>query len=383
MMCANYTPIYRENGVRTHVPRGFFSSEFYTDKLIEYIDTAKDGNPFFAYLAYTAVHDPLHLPDDWLDKYKGLYNSGYDALRKQRLERMKKLGIVPEETKLSHGLPMTPKWDSLNKKQRRVMARRMELHAAMIENMDHHLGRLFAHLKKKGVYDNTLIIFFSDNGAHPGEPHDYPDTTKEWVERNSDNRHENMGRRGSRISIGPGWALASNTPLRYFKGTTSEGGIRVPCVITGPGVARRGQIDSAFAHVMDIAPTLLEVAGIPHPYPGKYKGREVLPLMGTSMLPYVKGKADFVRDDSEAIGWELFARRAIRQGRWKATWLDRPFGQDKWQLFDLGSDLTERNDLAEKNKEKLNELIVLWREYADEVGVVLPTTTTKPAAGRK
>jgi arylsulfatase len=255
------------------------------------------------------------------------------------------------------------------------MARRLELHAGMVENMDHHLGRLFNHLKQKGAYDNTLIIFFSDNGAHPAEPHDYPDTTKEWVERNSDNRFENMGRRGSRISIGPAWALASNTPLRYFKGVPAEGGIHVPCIISGPGVKRTGQIDSAFTHVMDIAPTLLEVAGASASQ--EYRGRKVLPMLGKSMLPYLSGSSEAVRDDSEAVAWELFSRRAVRQGQWKATWLDSPFGQNDWELFDLAADLSERNNLADKNKAKLRELILLWEDYANEVGVVLPTTMLK------
>lgn len=248
----------------------------------------------------------------------------------------------------------------------------MELHAAMVENLDHHLGRLFAHLKKKGLYDNTLIVFFSDNGAAATEVHQYPGTTKEWVERNSDNRLANMGRRGSRISIGPAWALASNTPLRYFKGFHSEGGIRVPLIIAGPGVVRTGQIDSAFTHVMDIAPTLLEVAGASHP--GEHRGRKVLPIRGKSMVPFLAGKSERVRDDREAVGWELFGRRAVRQGRWKATWLDSPFGPNDWQLFDIEADVSERSDLADTNRKKLYELIQLWDQYSDEVGVVLPFT---------
>ncbi len=372
MMCANYTPIYREDGVRTHVPRGFFSSEFYTDKMIEYIDSARDDKPFFSYLALTAPHDPLHLPDGWLDKYKGRYNKGWDVLRAERLERMKKSGIVPNDTKLSNPPPMVPTWDSLNKEQKRFMARRMELHAGMVENLDHHLGRLFNHLKAKGVYDNTLVIFYSDNGACPTEVHNYPGTTKEWVERNSDNRYENMGKRGSRISIGMAWSVASNTPLRYFKGFHSEGGMRVPCIISGPGVARTGQIDAAFAHVMDIAPTLLEVASVSATE--IYKGRKVLPLLGKSMLPYLNGKTKFIRDDSEAVGWEQFSR-AIRQGRWKATWIMSPFGKDDWELFDLETDISERNDLAKTNPKKLNELILLWEKYSDDVGVVLPSVS--------
>jgi arylsulfatase len=377
MMCANYTPIYRGNGVRTHVPRGFFSSEFYTNKVIEYIDSAKDDKPFFCYLALTAPHDPLHLPDEWLDEYKGRYDAGYDALRTERLKRMKKLGIVPKDTELSHPLPMIPKWDSLDKEQKRFMARRMELHAGMVENLDHHLGRLIEHLKAKGVYDNTLIIFYSDNGAAPTEFHNYPGTTKEWVERNSDNRYENMGKRGSRISIGMAWALAGNTPLRYFKGFHSEGGMRVPCIVAGPGVGRKGQIDSAFTHVMDIAPTLLEVAGV-SASGAEYKGRQVLPLMGKSMVPILAGKNDKVRDDDEHVGWEQFSR-AVRQGRWKATWISSPFGTDDWQLFDLEADISERNDLADTHANKLRELILLWEEYADEVGVVLPSTTIQLA----
>jgi arylsulfatase len=374
MMYANYTPIYREEGQRVHLPDGFFSSAFYTDKLIEYIDGAQDDKPFFAYLAFTAPHDPLHLPDDWLDKYEGRYDAGYEALRTERLKRMKELGIVPEETQLSHPLPMIPQWDSLNADQKRVMATRMELHAGMVENMDHHLGRLFAHLKKKDVYDNTLIIFFSDNGASPAEVHKYPGTTAAWVERNSDNRFENLGRRGSRTALGMAWALSSGTPLRFFKGFHAEGGIRVPLIVAGPGVVRVGKIDPAFTHVMDIAPTLLEVAGASHPYPEKYEGRQVQPLGGKSMVSFLSGKTDAVRDDSDAVAWESVGWRAVRKGPWKATWFASPFGPDDWQLFNLDDDLSERNDVSHENKEKLDELIVLWEDYAEEVGVVLPAT---------
>jgi arylsulfatase len=370
MLYPNYTPVYRENGERVHVPRGFYSSEFYTDKLIEYIDAADDEKPFFAYLAFAAPHDPLHLPDEWLDKYAGRYNAGYEALRSERLKRMKKLGIVPEATQLSHRLPMIPEWDSLSRDQKRLQAKRMELHAGMVENVDHHLGRLFDHLKRKGVYDDTLILFFSDNGANPTDPHMYPGSSRDWVERNSDNRFENLGRRGSRVAIGAAWALASDTPLRHFKAVHSEGGIRVPFIIAGPGVARTGEIQPAFTHVMDIAPTLLDLVGASHPT--KHKGREVVPMQGKSMLPFLEGKAGVVRDESEAVGWELFGRRAIRQGPWKATWLDSPLGSNDWQLFDVVADVSEYNDLADSNPEKLRELIALWEEYSDSVGVVLP-----------
>ncbi len=375
MMYANYTPTYREDGERIHLSPGFYSSEFYADKIIEYIDSNNDGRPFFAYLAFTAPHDPLHVPDDWLDKYKGRYDEGWDALRAERLERMKRIGIVSEDTQLSHRLPMLPDWDSMNPEARKFEARRMELYASMIENMDFQLGRLIDFLKSKSTFENTLIVFFSDNGANAFDMDSYPETTTAWVERNSDNRFSNWGKRGSRIAQGMGWAVASNTPLRYFKAMNSEGGIRSPLIISGPGVARAGEILSTFTHVMDIAPTFLDIAGAS--YPTEYTGHEVSPMMGKSLLPFIQGKVDVVRDDSEAVCWELLGFRAVRQGRWKATWLPKPFGLSDWELFDLEMDVSERNNLAQTNPEKLRELIQIWERYAESVELIMPDPPIK------
>ena len=204
MLSANYTPIYRENGIRVHVPKGFYSTEFYTSKLIKYLDGHTADVPFFAYLSFTAPHDPLHAPDDWIDKYKGNYDTGYDVLRRSRLKRLKEIGLIAPGVKPSPRLPTVVAWDKLTDRQRKSEARKMELYAAMIENIDHHLGRLFHHLKETGQWENTLVIFFSDNGANGAEMHQYPQTDKAWVERNSDNRYENMGRPFSRIATGPG-----------------------------------------------------------------------------------------------------------------------------------------------------------------------------------
>jgi len=182
MMYPNYTPVYRENGVQVHVPQGFYSTEFYTDKIMEYIDSRETDKPFFAYLSYTAPHDPLHVPDKWLEKYKGMYDQGYEALRKDRLNNMKKLGLVSEDAVPFPHFPMYSAWESLTKKQKKIEARRMELYSAMIDNIDYHLARLFKHLKKTGDYDNTLIIFFSDNGANGALMNQYPDTDQAWID---------------------------------------------------------------------------------------------------------------------------------------------------------------------------------------------------------
>jgi arylsulfatase len=377
MMYANYTPTYREDGVRVHVPRGFYSTEFYTDKIIEYLGEQRDDRPFFAYLSYTAVHDPLHVPDDWLDRYAAMYDMGYEALRQDRLERMKQMGLVAEAATLTPRLAMVPAWDELNPEQRRREARRMEIYAAMIENVDFHIGRLLEHLRNAGLYENTLVVFFSDNGANGAEMHMYPETDLAWIERNSDNRFENWGRPFSRIAQGPGWAQASSTPFRLFKAFIAEGGIRSPLIVAGPGVAGSGEIIPAFTHVMDIAPTFLAIAGAE--YPSRYEGREVVPMRGKSMVPLLAGRSSAIRGEDEPVGWEFLGWRALRMGRWKATWISAPFGVSDWELFDLATDPGEARDLANQRPEVMQRLVALWEAYAEAVGVVLPETTGWPA----
>ncbi len=377
MMYANYTPTYRENGVRVHVPRGFYSTEFYTDKIIQYLTEQRDDHPFFAYLSYTAVHDPLHVPDDWLDRYAGTYDAGYEALRERRLARMKELNLIPDETSLTPRLAMVPAWDDLTPEEQQRQARRMEIYAAMVENVDFHIGRLLERLEDIGVYENTMVVFFSDNGANGAEMHMYPETDEAWIERNSDNRFENWGRPFSRIAQGPGWAQASSTPFRLFKAFIAEGGIRSPLIVAGPGIEGSGNVTAAFTHVMDIAPTFLAVAGAE--YPSRYEGRDVVPMRGRSMVPLFAGHRDAIRGDDEPIGWEFLGWRALRMGRWKATWISAPFGVSDWELFDLAIDPGEARDIADQHPEVMQRLVALWEAYAEDVGVVLPETTGWPA----
>jgi arylsulfatase A-like enzyme len=371
MMYANYTPTYRENGVKVHVPKGFYSSEFYTDKIIEYIDRRDAEKPFFAYLSFTAPHDPLHVPDEWLDKYKGRYDEGYEALRNERLNSLKEAGFIPQDAVPFPRLPMLPAWESIPEELRKSEARRMELYSAMIDNIDYHLGRLLTHLKKTGAYENTLVVFLSDNGANGNEMHQYPDTDKAWVDRNSDNRYENMGRQFSRVAQGTAWAQVSMTPYRLFKVFTTEGGIRTPLIISGPGVADQGTRSDAFVHVMDITTTLLDAAGVDHP--GEfYKGRKVEPLRGRSMMNVLSGKSDFVYDNDTAVCWEMLGFRAVRKGDLKLVWLPLPFGNDDWQLYDLSKDPAELNDLSQELPKRREEMIGIWEQYSEDVGVVLP-----------
>jgi arylsulfatase len=333
-----------------------------------------DGRPFFAYLGYQAPHGPLAVPAEWCDKYKGRYDSGYDAIRAERLARQKKLGIVGKEVVTFPRLPNIPAWENLTSEQRGLAARKMELYAAMIEYMDDQIGRLLDHLKKSGQYDNTLIVFISDNGAAGEDMAELVDklspTAKDWFDKTFDNRPDNWGHPGSCMEYGPSWAQVSSVPFRLFKGVEAEGGGRAPLIVSGPGVNHKGAISHAVLHVMDIMPTLLESAGVEHPS-GK-PGSIVLPLQGKSMWPLLTGRSNGVRTDTEWLGWELFGNRAIRQGDWKLLYLlEGAGGTGDWELFNLRQDPAELHDLSAKYPEKRESLRKLWDEYVKRNGVIV------------
>ena len=254
---------YDEDGrdVTDELPDDFFSSDTYADKMISYLSEQEEDVPFFAYLAFTAPHDPLQVPDEWLDRYKGAYDKGYDAIRERRLARMKEIGLIPDALASNPGSGLFPAWGELDDGEKVEQARKMEIYAAMIENADHNIGRVFDLLKRQGRYDDTIVMFISDNGANPKEPHFYPPNTEDSIERDDDNSLENMGREGSFVSIGGAWAEVANTPLSYFKTTTYEGGTQVPLILAGPGIGKRGIDTSQLLHATDILPTVLDFIG--------------------------------------------------------------------------------------------------------------------------
>jgi arylsulfatase len=198
----------RNGGKVKELPPDYYSSKYFTDFIIQSIDeNGSDGKPFFAYLGYQAPHGPLAVPAEWRDRYKGRYDKGYDAIRAERLARQKKLGITGKDVVTFPRLPNIPAWDKLTDEQRRLAARKMELYAAMIEYMDDQIGRLIAHLKKTGMYDNTLIVFISDNGAAGEDMAELVTKlapgAKDWFDKTFDNRPENRGRPGSCVEYGP------------------------------------------------------------------------------------------------------------------------------------------------------------------------------------
>ncbi|HBP6730563.1 TPA: arylsulfatase [Pseudomonas aeruginosa] len=358
----------------TELPEGFYSSDAFTDRLLEYLGERQpdERRPFFAYLPFSAPHFPLQAPDELIAKYKGRYDGGPDALREQRLARLKELGLVSEGVEAHPVVANTPRWDQLDDEGRRQSAKSMEVYAAMIERLDWNVGRVVEHLRAVGELEDTVIVFLSDNGAEGAALEALPIVGKRaqrFIARHYDNRVENIGRADSYVWYGPRWAQAATAPSRQFKLFTSQGGIRVPAFITWPGFRRQGAISHDFATVMDIVPTLLELAGTRHPGT-HYEGREVLPIRGRSLLGYLQGDATPPHAEDETTGWELFRARAIRQGSWKALYIPKPDGPGRWQLYDLARDPGEIHDLAQAEPERLRALKEHWQTYVDETGVL-------------
>ncbi len=372
---------YAENGRRLEADlTDFYSTRTYTDKLIEDIDgNHGDGQPFFVYAAYTSPHWPLHAPEDFIDRYAGRYDDGYDVLRRQRLERARALGVVPTIDVTANFQRIGAAWDELDEEARRVSARKMEIYAAMVENLDFHVGRLLAYLEAIGELEHTVIVFMSDNGAESDDLELNPTFARRIVTQNFDNSFENLGRPNSYVSYGPGWAQAGTAPFNRFKGFINEGGTRVPAfILHGSGTNPTG-VDDQYLRVMDVAPTLLGLASAKQPA-GTYRGREVVAMEGRSFAGLLRGDHEPVYASDEPIGSELHGHRALRRGQFKLVW-EQPPGNTwwgyplpeswyRWQLYDLDTDPGEANDLSSDYPELAAELAALWEDYAISHDVV-------------
>ena len=363
--------VYRRNGKLVEsLPDDFYSTRYYTDIMLEWFkrDQKKD-QPFFAYFSYTAPHDPLHAPKEYIDKYKGMYDGGWDALHEKRLERLKALGIINKNAKNFPRLPTVKAWKILSQEEKAEAARDMEVYAAMVDYLDGQVKRVFDYLKETGEYENTLILFFSDNGANGATKTAYPGMTNEFL-NSFDNSLKNRGLPNSYIETGPGWAQASMSPSRMFKAFPAEGGIRAPLLVKLPGkMTNAGQMNHSFLHVRDVMPTILDLAGIQQP--GKvFAGREVKPIQGHSVLPVLEGKAATPGKEVGQVGYELFGMKAYFSNDWKILQMPKPYGKGEWELFNLAEDPAELNDLSKKHPDKLKELVAQWDKYKKDNGVL-------------
>jgi arylsulfatase len=310
----------------------------------------------------------MHVPEPWLSKYRGNYDDGYDVLKARRAANAKQKELVSSSAAMPERYQMVKSWNSLSKEQKALEARGMEVYAGMINNMDYHYGRVIKYLKDIGEYENTIVIFLSDNGPNPWYSDDYPGNLgSKWFSQ-FNNNIDNIGHPLSHYAYGMGWGSASAGPLDLFKMTVAEGGIRVPLIIAGPGVKSNKQVNS-FAYVWDLMPTVLELTGVSHPE--QYQGKQVERMRGKSLKGVLSGSTQFVYAEKDFVGGEMVNGKWMRQGNYKAVSVAPPYGKGDWKLYDVVNDPGETNDLAQLKPDKLTALKTAWGDYAKDVGVVL------------
>ena len=361
-------------GRSTQLLKGtFHATDAITNHALDFLQTARQSvlKPWFLYLAYNAPHFPLHAPKDLIDKYRKVYEQGWDVIREKRFERMKTLGLVDPRWKMSPrsvvgpnrvstangwDVKQNPEWNSIPADRRTDLARRMAVFAAMVDQMDRNIGRVIEDLKAKGELDNTLILFCSDNGAcAEWDPWGFdvrsgPDNVLHTGETLNE-----MGQPGTYHSYGSAWANTGNTPWRLYKHYTHEGGISTPCIAHWPNglKIRRGGVRNEAWHFIDVLPTLAAVAGAKAP----------ADCAGVSMAPLFAGKSV----KRGPLFWEHEGSRAVRDGKWKITAMHPTGG---WELYDIDADRTEQNDLAAKYPDRVKRMASQWEAWAKANGAV-------------
>ncbi len=376
----------------------YYVTEAFTDNALAYLKRYEKANreqpdqakPFFLYLAYTAAHWPMQaLPED-IEKYRGKLDAGWDELRQQRLERMKRLGLVAESTELSPRAQGVPAWDSLSKEDKAWYASRMEAYAAIVDRMDQGIGRIVDYLKQSGQYNDTLILYIQDNGACAEEMGSLgplcfagknsgatADSRREPMPKDkpSIERHDKWTREGlpvksGRVTPGPvdtyiacgmPWANLSDTPFKLFKHFVHEGGIRTPLIASWPnGLEHRDWVDGP-GHLIDVMATCVDAGQAE--YPKQVNGKAILPPEGVSLIPTLR---DEPLERVQPLFWEHEGNRAIRDGKWKLVargW------KDSWQLYNIESDPTELTDLATQKPKKVKTLAEQWEAWAKRTNV--------------
>ncbi|SLK08846.1 arylsulfatase [Novosphingobium mathurense] len=378
---------YEEDGKPFTLPSGFYSSDFYTSRMIDYIEEGRKlGKPFFGYLAYTAPHFPLQAPEALIAKYEPVYAAGWDALRSKRFERQKELGLVPSDASAPPARERVPAWSSLSLEQQRYQTKIMATYAAMIEDLDTNVGRLVAYLKKTGQYDNTLILFTSDNGPEALDlNHDYflPNVT-DWLEENYDNSYESVGSANSFVFLGEGWASAVASAHRLFKDYVTEGGIRGPLIVSWPAAQKRVGFTDMPSTLLDILPTAVDAAD--GEALEQHAASPARPdSQGISLLPYITGRSEVIARPFDGTGFELFGNEAFVSGDWKILKLRAPEGDGTWKLYNVAWDPAESHDLAAEYPVRFAALKAAYQAYATHNGVVSPPDDFRivPTGGKR
>ncbi|MDT0596464.1 arylsulfatase [Glaciecola petra] len=370
---APYMPLYKdvkwfEDGERTNLPPDFYSSRDLVEKMISYVDSADKDRPFFGFLSLQAIHIPVQAPIEYIENYNGVFDQGWDIMRNQRLAKAKDLGLIPSSSQLAETHESHRDWNSLSEEEQYYWARSMQVNAGMTEAADFHLGRLLRYLESTGELENTIVVITSDNGAEFNTIGKMSGIKLNWQlyaekiwmrSQGWDVEPENLGLHGSMGAIGPEWATVAAAPLNLYKFNSTEGGQRVPLIISGPGINETGTTHSR-SHVSDITPTLLDAAGVEFD-PSEFYGKSLRSLFSDK-------KANIWGDDSYAF--EVSGNASLYKGKWKITLVKSPFGDENWQLFDLSTDPGEAIDLSATHPDVLNELIREYQDYSQQMGII-------------
>jgi len=372
----------------------FYTTDFFTDNALDYIDRALEdrSKPFLLHVCYNAPHFPLEAPDELIAKYRGRYRQGWDRIRREKLARMKRMGIVGEKQTLpgvrgfsqeerdgfdfkpTVDTELLPEWDSLSPGEQDELDFRRAIYAAQVDRLDQNVGRIVSRLEQRGILDNTVILFLSDNGCS-GELDRFG---MNWGRYTSANYDEWRSTGGWSISQGQCWASCSNTPFNKYKIFAHEGGIASPFIAHWPaGIKTPGRVcGEQMFHLVDVMPTLCELASAR--YPRKYEGRMITPSQGISMLPFITGADTKVRE--RTLYWQHETHAAVRRGNWKlVTSNDRD--ETAWELYDFADDRSESENVIRERPRVAGRLKKQWRRWARDVNA-LPYPETRGSLQR-
>ena len=360
----SYLPYYLEspwfkNGQTVDLPEDFYSSEFFVDQMIEFIEEDKEQDaPFFSYLSFQAQHIPLQAPKEFIDKYLTKYEDGWEALREQRKIRAVENGIFPSDKKIVDSLSKFDSWSEIGQENKKMLIKSMAVFAGMLDAMDFHIGRFIDYLKEQNLYENTIFIVTADNGPEGNDPSDHK-AWREWIKTTIyDRDYETLGDQDSYVYIGTEFAQATASPSHLYKFHMSEGGLRVPLIISGPGISSGKNHN--FAFVTDIAATISD----------KVFKKVDQRIIGKSLVNNLAGADKKNYSDSESIGLEVTGNSALFKGDFKIVRNRPPNGKNKWELYNLANDPGETLNLADSMPKKLNELIKDYDVYVEENGVI-------------
>ena len=355
-------PPWYEDGQPIDLPDDFYSSRTLVDKMIGFQEEAPESDaPFFSYLAFQAVHIPVQAPKEFIQKYEGVYDAGWQAIREKRFQKAKELGLIKPDAALGEMLPILAKWEDLTEEGKQLKSKSMAVNAAMLEAMDFHIGRYIDYLKQKGKLDNTVFVITSDNGPEASDPSLVAGFGL-WMKAVGYHRdYDKLGEKGSWNYIGPEFASAAASPSAFFKFYAGEGGLRVPLIVSGGNTP--SQKKNALSFSTDVTPTILEIAGIS-------PTDNSMPFTGRSLMPLIDNKTDILYSSEEAIGMEAASQSALFKGGMKLVKNGKPYGDGIWRLYNLEKDPGEVVDLAKQEPAVFKDLMASYVEYTQKFGVL-------------